>query len=68
MFIFVFPNDLSDLPPEIEFSIDLVPNIAPISQAPYRMALEELMELKEQLQELVNKGFIKPSVSPWGAP
>lgn len=51
MFIFVFPNDLSDLPPEIEFSIDLVPNIAPISQAPYRMALEELMELKEQLQE-----------------
>ena len=66
----VFPDELLWLPPnrEIEFSIDLVPGTAPISITPYRMAPAELEELKIQLQELVNKGFIKPSVSPWGAP
>ena len=66
----VFPKDLSRLPPnrEIEFSIDLLPGSSLISKAAYRMALVELRELKAQLQELLNKGFIKPSVSPWGAP
>ncbi|KAA0042457.1 reverse transcriptase [Cucumis melo var. makuwa] len=66
----VFPKELSGLPPdrEIEFSIDLVPGTAPISQAPYIMALMELRELKSQMQELVDKGFIRPSASLWGAP
>ncbi|CAA3011864.1 DNA RNA polymerases superfamily [Olea europaea subsp. europaea] len=66
----VFPKDLPGLPPdrEIEFCIDLVPGTAPISQVPYRMAPKELKELKVQLQDLVDKGFIRPSVSPWGAP
>ena len=53
---------------EIEFSIDLPPCTALISKAPYRMALIELKELKEQLVELLDKGFICPSASPWGAP
>jgi hypothetical protein len=66
----VFPDDLPGLPPdrEIEFTIELDPGTAPISRAPYRMAPSELMELKIQLQELLEKGFIRPSVSPWGAP
>ncbi|XP_035540192.1 uncharacterized protein LOC109004322 [Juglans regia] len=66
----VFPEDLSGLPPEreVEFAIDLTPGMAPLSKAPYRMAPSELAELKEQLQDLLDKGFIKPSVSPWGAP
>ncbi|WOH01704.1 hypothetical protein DCAR_0521089 [Daucus carota subsp. sativus] len=66
----VFPEDLDGLPPhrEVEFSIDLIPGAQPISKAPYRMAPLELQELKEQLQELLDKGFIRPSVSPWGAP
>ncbi|KAL4025983.1 hypothetical protein IC575_014389 [Cucumis melo] len=66
----VFPDDLSGLPAdrEIEFTIELLPGTAPISQAPYRMAPNELKELKMQLQELVDKGYIRPSVSPWGAP
>jgi hypothetical protein len=66
----VFPEDLPGLPPdrEIEFSVDLLPGSGPISKAPYRMAPAELKELKEQLQELLDKGFIRPSVSPWGAP
>ena len=66
----VFPEDLPGLPPdkEIEFSVDLLPGSGPISKAPYRMAPTELKELKEQLQELLDKGFIRPSVSPWGAP
>ncbi|KAL0540156.1 hypothetical protein IC582_024386 [Cucumis melo] len=69
-FLDVFPDDLSGLPPdkEIEFTIELLPGTAPISQAPYRMAPNELKELKMQLQELVDKGYIRPSVSPWGAP
>ncbi|KAL0549329.1 hypothetical protein IC582_013810 [Cucumis melo] len=69
-FLDVFPDELSGLPPdrEIEFTIELLPGTAPISQAPYRMAPSELKELKMQLQELVDKGYIRPSVSPWGAP
>ena len=67
-----FPNvflvDLPRLPPdkEIEFFIDLLPGFSPISKAPYRMAPSELRELKEQLQELLDKGFIRPSVFPLG--
>ena len=66
----VFLEDLSVLPPdrEIEFSIDLLLGSNPISKALYRMAPAELRELKAQLQELLDKGFIRPSVSPWGAP
>ncbi|GAU39806.1 hypothetical protein TSUD_219810 [Trifolium subterraneum] len=66
----VFPEEINSLPPEIEieFSIDLVPRSQPISVAPYRMSPLELRELKSQLEELLQKHFIRPSVSPWGAP
>ncbi|KAL0562098.1 hypothetical protein IC582_002548 [Cucumis melo] len=66
----VFPEKLPGLPPhrEVEFAIELEPGTVPISRAPYRMAPAELKELKVQLQELLDKGFIRPSVSPWGAP
>ncbi|KAL0533872.1 hypothetical protein IC582_028143 [Cucumis melo] len=66
----VFPEELPGLPPhrEIEFAIELEPGTVPISRAPHRMAPAELKELKVQLQELLDKGFIRPSVSPWGAP
>ncbi len=66
----VFPEELPGLPPEreVEFSIDLIPGTTPISIAPYRMAPTELKELKTQLQELVDRGFVRPSHSPWGAP
>ena len=66
----VFPDDLPGPPPEreVDFPIDLVPGTAPISLPPYRMAPAELKELKAQLQELVDGGFIRPSISPWGAP
>ena len=66
----VFPEELPGLPPhrEIEFAIDVVPGAIPASITPYRMAPLELKELKLQLQELLEKGFIRPSVSPWGAP
>ena len=66
----VFPNDIASLPPdrEVEFTIDLIPGIEPISIPPYRMAHAELRELKAQLEELLSKGFIRPSISPWGAP
>ncbi|KAA0032041.1 DNA/RNA polymerases superfamily protein [Cucumis melo var. makuwa] len=69
-FIDVFPDDLSGLPPdrEVEFTIELLSGTSPISQALYRTAPSELKELKVQLQELVDKGYIRPSVSPWGAP
>ena len=65
-FLDVFLNDLPRLTPdmEVEFTIDLVPGTTPIFKAPYRMAPKELKELKVQLQELSDKGFIKPSVSP----
>ncbi|KAL0544951.1 hypothetical protein IC582_020081 [Cucumis melo] len=66
----VFPEELPGLPPhrEVEFAIELEPGTVPISRAPYRMAPAELKELKVQLQELLDKGFIRPSMSPWGAP
>lgn len=69
-FLDVFPGDLHDFPParELEFEIELLPGTVPISKAPYRMAPLELQELKKQLQELLDKGFIRPSHSPWGAP
>jgi hypothetical protein len=67
-FLDVFPDDLPGLPPdrEVEFVIDLKPGTAPISRRAYRMPPNELAELKVQLQELLGKGFIKPSSSPWG--
>jgi len=66
----VFPNEIPDVPPEreVEFSIDLVPGTKPVSMAPYRMSASELAELKKQLEELLDKKFVRPSVSPWGAP
>jgi hypothetical protein len=66
----VFPEELPGMPPdhEIEFVIELVPGTAPIFKRPYRMAANQLVELKEQLQELLDKGYICPSASPWGAP
>ncbi|KAA3469597.1 Retrotransposable element Tf2 [Gossypium australe] len=66
----IFPEELPRLPPvrEVEFRIELAPGTAPISIAPYRMAPTELKELKAQLQELTDKGFARPSFSPWGAP
>ena len=66
----VFPDELPGLPPEreIDFSIELMPDTQPISIPPYRMAPAELKELKEQLKDLLDKGFIRPSTSPWGAP
>ena len=66
----VFPEELPGFPPhrEIEFSIDVVPGATPASITPYRMAPLELKESKLQLQELLEKRFIQPSVSPWGAP
>ncbi|GAV81701.1 RVP_2 domain-containing protein, partial [Cephalotus follicularis] len=62
----VFPDDLGSLPPKrnMEFFIDFIPGTTPISKAPYRMAPAELRELKLQLQDLIDKGFIRPSVSP----
>ncbi|KAK1424203.1 hypothetical protein QVD17_19524 [Tagetes erecta] len=66
----VFPDDLTGLPPsrQVEFRIDLVPGAAPVARAPYRLAPSEMQELSNQLQELLEKGFIRPSSSPWGAP
>ena len=65
----VFPDDLPGLPPdrEVKFTIDLIPGTNPISLTLYRTAPAELRELKTQLQELVDKGFIQPSTSAWGA-
>nr|GEZ79243.1 putative reverse transcriptase domain-containing protein [Tanacetum cinerariifolium] len=66
----VFPKDLSGLPPArtVEFQIDLIPGAASVARAPYRLALSEMKELLEQLQDLSEKGFIRPSSSPWGSP
>ncbi|GJX76749.1 putative reverse transcriptase domain-containing protein [Tanacetum coccineum] len=66
----VFPEDLPGLPPtrQVEFQIDLVPGAAPVVREPYRLAPSEMKELSEQLKELSDKGFIRPSSSPWGAP
>ena len=66
----VFPNKLPRLPPhrDIDFVIELQPGTSPISMTPHTMAPIELQEFKVQLQELLDKGFIRPSTSPWGAP
>jgi hypothetical protein len=66
----VFPEDLPGMPPDrdIEFSIELIPGTAPIPKRPYRMDVKDLAELKKQIEELLSKGFIHPSSSPWGAP
>ncbi|GJY03581.1 putative reverse transcriptase domain-containing protein [Tanacetum coccineum] len=66
----VFPEDLPGLPPVrlVEFQIDLIPGAVPVARAPYRLAPAKMKELSKQLQELSDKGFIRPSSSPWGAP
>jgi hypothetical protein len=66
----VFPEEILGMPPdrEVEFVIDLLPGTVPISKRPYRMFVEELKELKQQLTELQEAGYIRPSSSPWGAP
>jgi hypothetical protein len=66
----VFPEHLLGMPPDrdIEFSIELIPGTAPISKRPYRTDVKDLAELKKQIEELLSKGFIRPSSSPWGAP
>ncbi|KAJ4961395.1 hypothetical protein NE237_021305 [Protea cynaroides] len=66
----VFSEELPGLPPDraTEFIIDLIPGAAPVSKAPYRMAPTELKELKVELQGLLDKGYIRPSISPWGVP
>ncbi|GJU96902.1 hypothetical protein Tco_1326173 [Tanacetum coccineum] len=66
----VFPEDLSGLPPQrqVEFRIDLVLGATPIAKSPYRLAPSEMQELSRQLQELLDKGFIRPNHSPWGSP
>ena len=69
-FFDVFSEDLPGFPPdkEIEFEIELAPGTKPISIVPYQMALAELKELKVQMEELLSKGFVKMSSTPWGAP
>ena len=69
-FTSVFPEDLSYLPSdrEVTFEIEVLLGMTSISKEPYRMALVELKELQTQLQQLLDKGFIRPSHSPWGTP
>ncbi|GJZ77695.1 putative reverse transcriptase domain-containing protein [Tanacetum coccineum] len=69
-FLDVFPNHLPGIPPErqVEFQIDLIPRATPIAKTPHRLAPSKMKELMSQLQELLDKGFIRPSSSPWGAP
>ncbi|GKC23991.1 putative reverse transcriptase domain-containing protein, partial [Tanacetum coccineum] len=69
-FLDVFPEDLPGLPSvrQVEFQIDLIPGAAPVARTPYRLAPSEMQELSNQLQELTDRGFIRPSSSPWGAP
>jgi hypothetical protein len=66
----VFTKELPGMPPDrdIEFLIELLPGTPPIAKRPYRMPINELVELKKQLNELQAKGFIRPNSSPWGAP
>jgi hypothetical protein len=66
----VFPDELPGMPPDrdVEFVIELQPGTTPISKRPYRMPPKELAELKTQLQDLLDKGYIGPSSSPWGCP
>ena len=69
-FMDVFPDEIPELPPkrEIEFAIDLILGVGPVSISPYQMAPAELAELKKQLEDFLEKQFIRSSVSPWGAP
>jgi hypothetical protein len=66
----VFPEELPGMPPDrdIEFIVELIPGTAPIAQRPYRMNPQELIELKKQLDDMLSKGLIRPSASPWGSP
>jgi len=66
----VFPDEIPELPPsrDVDFSIDLIPGAGPVSIAPYRMAPTELAELKKHIEDLLEKKFIRPSASTWGAP
>ncbi|GKF21240.1 putative reverse transcriptase domain-containing protein, partial [Tanacetum coccineum] len=68
-FLEVFFEDLPGIPParQVEFQIDLIPGVALVARAPYRLAPSEMKELSDQLQELSDKGFIRPSYLPWGA-
>ncbi|GJX73919.1 reverse transcriptase domain-containing protein [Tanacetum coccineum] len=70
LIIRVFPENLPGLPPvrQVEFQIDLMPGAALVARAPYRLAPSKMQELSDQLQELADRGFIRPSTSPWGAP
>ena len=69
-YVDVFPDELPGLPPQrvVDFDMELHPGTSPISMTPHRMAPVELQELRVQLKELLNKGFIRLSTSPWGAP
>ncbi|GKE82590.1 putative reverse transcriptase domain-containing protein [Tanacetum coccineum] len=69
-FLEVFLEELPGIPPtsQVEFEIDLIPGAAPVARAPYRLAPSEMKELSDQLKELSDKGFLRPSSSPWGAP
>jgi hypothetical protein len=69
-FLDMFPEELPGLPPErkVEFAIKLIPGTAPISKRAYRVSGSELVELKKQIDELLEKGYIRPSTSPWEAP
>ena len=66
----VFTDEIPDVPPEreVEFAFNLVPGTRPVSMSPYMMFASELSELNKQLEELIEKKFVRPSVSPWGAP
>ncbi|GJX03860.1 putative reverse transcriptase domain-containing protein [Tanacetum coccineum] len=70
LFVEVFPGDLKGLPPQrqFEFRIGLIPGATPVAKSPYRLAPSDMQELSKQLKELQDKGFIRPSHSPWGAP
>nr|GEX48832.1 putative reverse transcriptase domain-containing protein [Tanacetum cinerariifolium] len=65
----IFPEDLPGLPPvrQVEFQIDLIPGTEPVTHVPYRLSPSEMQELSNQLQELIDRGFIRPSTLPWGA-
>jgi hypothetical protein len=66
----VFPEELPGMPPErkVEFAIELIPGTAPISKRAYRVSGPELVELKKQIDELLEKGYVRPNTSPWAAP
>ena len=66
----MFPEELPGMPPDgdVEFVIDLLPGTGPIAKRPYRMSVDELEELKKQLKEFSDKGYIRPSASPWSSP